>query len=142
MGLTTQLQYPYPEPTDSVDVVRDVKALADRNELVAAPFFIDTGWTKTGLVYSSGYQESNPVTGYQSLRYRRLGQTVWINGVLWKPATPVVAGDSMFTMPVGLRPVSTFISARATIDPQGVVLAAFPFAAGQAFGLDLRYLIG
>lgn len=36
MGQTTRFLFPYPEQSDSVDVVRDVRALAERSEVVAA----------------------------------------------------------------------------------------------------------
>lgn len=46
MGLTTKHGFPYPEQADSVDVVRDIKALADRNEAVTDGI-VHTFWTTT-----------------------------------------------------------------------------------------------
>ena len=48
MGSTTYYQYPYPEPTASVDVARDVKALAEKLELMKNGLTIPTGVLTVG----------------------------------------------------------------------------------------------
>jgi hypothetical protein len=53
MGLTTN-QLPYPEPTDSVDVVRDVKALAEAVDAKVLAVHQSWGGKATGVTDLNG----------------------------------------------------------------------------------------
>lgn len=105
----------------------------------------DTGWVTSGLSYASGWAGAGPTAGWQTLAYRRIGQAVRLNGVLFKTSA-WTANETMLTMPVGLRPTSDFTgSGDYTVDilsPSGVVRNRGGGGSGVTLGIDLTYLLG
>jgi len=79
--LTTTGGLPYPEQTDSVDVVRDVKALADALDLK-----LMRAWT----VYSPTFGDLTPGNASVVARYQKIGKTVHYAGSVTLGATTVM----------------------------------------------------
>jgi hypothetical protein len=85
MGLSSRYSLPYPEPTDSVDVVRDMKALAQKtDDSIWAEATYERGKAATAVrtslaTYGPGVWSdvSAPIVGYAFLA----GRQYLINGV-------------------------------------------------------------
>lgn len=147
-GTTAVYKLPYPTGTDRVaDGDNAIRALADRSELV----FFDSGWQALTLFAASSW---NVIAGYGPPGVRRVGQQVYMRGLISK-ATATAAGQRIVDpLPVGFRPGSSerypvlcYVSATAfmgtiQVDTNGVVTvdtAAFT-ASVQALSLTATWL--
>lgn len=108
----------------------------------------DGGWSTAGIVYNSGWAQAAPTAGWQSLAYRRIGDEMWINGVV----TPSIAWQSgypsaeVLKLPAALTPSTVFMGYadyQADIHPTlGMRIRSGSGSAGVAVAIDLHYLLG
>lgn len=139
MGTTAKLALPYPELTDTADVPRDVKALADKVDAVVAT----PTWHLVGAAGEPGFQNG------------------WVNaGGVWGPAAfckyadgvvrirgaikTGTIGTAAFTLPAGYRPPAAMdlpvvtsggLHGRVEIENTGNVLIPTP-SNNALVGLD------
>ena len=153
---TTPAGLPYPEQTDSVDVVRDVKALADAIDLK-----IFRAWT----VFVPTFQDFGLGNGTVSARYLKVGKTIHYQGAVGLgsttalnanavqislPFNPAVgyplgvglASDASAALIFPLVAVGTaglFFALRAPNGNPITVSQPFAWATPDAFGWNLTY---
>jgi len=94
MGTTTKYALPYPELSDSANVPRDQKALA---EAVEAALLTDTGWV-TATFTGVGWTQNVPVG------VRRIGRVVYTKGRILNAAFVNTTFQVVATLPAGYRP--------------------------------------
>ena len=92
MATTTYYGWPYPSPTDSVDIPRDIKALADKLETIKTGLTIPSGQIVVGDAASNthrGYYLWRNVssTPYQIVQSLYNSATSGINWDIWKGST-------------------------------------------------------
>lgn len=127
MGSTPKYAFPYPELTDSANVPRDTKALAEAVELSIGLFIVDSGWLAC-TVTAAGW------TQLAALQVRRLGRACYVRGRL---------ANATFTNPghvaLATMPTAVGVPAQACVFP---VAATGATVYNRSFQIDSSGLIG
>jgi len=105
----------------------------------------DSGWVQTGLSWSAGWAAAGVTAGWQTLAWRRIGNQVWINGVLFK-SSAWSPNETMFSVPAALIPASNFTGTGDFVfdiqSGSGSVRNRGAGGSGATMGIDLRYVLG
>jgi len=105
----------------------------------------DTGWVLTGLSWSAGWAAAGVTAGWQTLAWRRIGNMVWINGVIFK-SSAWSPNETMFSVPAALIPASNFMGTGDFVfdiqSGSGSVRNRGAGGSGATMGLDIRYVLG
>jgi len=126
--------------TQLAATVSDFNAAVDARISAAT----DSGWITTGLSWATGWSAATAVNGWQSLKYRKIGNQMWVNGVVQKSSS-WTTNETMFTMPSGLVPASDYTGGgdftTDILSGSGSVRVRSGSGSGSAFGIDLRYVL-
>lgn len=106
MANTPNLALPYPVPADTADVPRDVKALADKLDVVVNPAGVPVHIVGSAGEPTFGNLWTNYGAPYTTLRFwKDLFGTVFFDGVV-KNSSPAATG-AVIQIPSGFRPGAT-----------------------------------
>jgi hypothetical protein len=106
MGSTNTYALPYPELTDSANVPRDQKALAEAVEAALSPYGSDSGWVNVTI--NAGFAVSVGNTP----QVRRVGKAIYCRGGLAPTGFAINAAHDAMTVPAGYRITSGAVNFR------------------------------
>jgi hypothetical protein len=83
---------------------KDTDKLESYNGSVWSPYMLqpsDSGWLPLASTYTAGWGD---YAGYQPGQYRKVGEWVYLRGLLLRSGSTAAGGSTVLTMPAGNRP--------------------------------------
>lgn len=99
----------------------------------------DTGWITTGITFLDGFGVGTPVNGFRSIAYRRIGKSVWVNGLI-KRSTAWAVGAVPLILPVGVQPSRQTTSTEGYVGEDGRLYLYLSGLAGGQVNLAFSFV--